>query len=72
MTESIETRIVELERRLALHERVAEDLSSIVAEQGKIIDTLTLHVRRLTERLRGVESATAERSPQDDKPPPQY
>ena len=72
MTESVETRIVELERRLALHERVAEDLSSIVAEQGKTIDTLTLHVRHLTERLRGVEAVTGERSPQDDQPPPHY
>ena len=43
MAESVETRIVELERRLALHERVAEDLSSIVAEQG--IDAAALEAR---------------------------
>jgi SlyX protein len=72
MTKSVEARIIELERRLAFHESMAEDLSSIVAEQGKIIDTLTLHVRNMTERLRGVEAVTGERSPQDDKPPPHY
>lgn len=72
MSELIEARFVELEHRLALHERVAEDLSTIVAEQGKIIDTLTLHVRHLMERLRGVEAVSGERSPQDDKPPPHY
>jgi len=72
MTESQESRIVELERRLALHERMAEELSSVVAEQARTIDALALRVRRLTERLQSVEDAAWERSPQDDKPPPHY
>lgn len=72
MTESLEPRIVELERRLALHERMAEELSSVVAGQADTIDALALRVRRLLERLQSVEEAAWERSPQDDKPPPHY
>jgi SlyX protein len=72
MSESLESRIVELERRLALHERMAEELSTVVAEQARIIDALTLRARQLTERMQGVETAMWERSPQDDQPPPHY
>jgi len=72
MSESLEPRIVELERRLALHERMAEELSSVVAGQAGTIDALALRVRRLLERLQTVEETAWERSPQDDKPPPHY
>lgn len=72
MTESLEPRIVELERRLALHERMAEELSAVVAEQARTIDALTLRVRKLLERLQTVEAVAWDRSPQDDKPPPHY
>lgn len=72
MTESLESRIVELERRLALHERMAEELSSVVAEQARTIDALTLRVRKLLERLQTVEAVAWDRSPQDDQPPPHY
>lgn len=72
MTEPLEPRIVELERRLALHERMAEELSGVVAEQAKTIDALTLRVRKLLERLQTVEAVAWDRSPQDDNPPPHY
>lgn len=72
MTDSLEPRIVELERRLALHERMAEELSAVVAEQARTIDALTLRVRKLLDRLQTVEAVAWERSPQDDKPPPHY
>lgn len=64
-------RLTELEARLAHFERLAEDLSSVVHEQGKAIDHLTLHVRRLKERLGELEAGW-EPSPQDEKPPPHY
>jgi SlyX protein len=72
MAEALESRIVELERRLALHERMAEELSSVVAEQARTIDALTFRVRKLLERLQTVEAVAWDRSPQDDKPPPHY
>jgi SlyX protein len=72
MTEPLEPRVVELERRLALQERMAEELSSVVAEQARTIDGLVLRVRKLLERLQTVEAVAWDRSPQDDQPPPHY
>lgn len=69
--DDLEARLVELEMRLAHHERMAEELSDIIADQGRTIDRLTLQMRRLIERLLEVE-AGGQRSPQDDKPPPHY
>lgn len=71
MAESLEARVVELESRLAHHERMAEDLSAVVAAQDRLLDRLASQVRRLTERLAELEGAAA-RSPQDDRPPPHY
>lgn len=71
MDESLEQRLVELESRIAHHERMAEDLSSVIADQGRTIDILNERVRRLIGRLRDMEAGW-ERSPQDDKPPPHY
>lgn len=67
----LQARVMELEMRLAHHERMAEELSSVLAEQGKTLDILFERVRRLTGRLREVEAGW-DRSPQDDKPPPHY
>lgn len=71
MTDPVESRVIELEIRLAHHERLAEDLSSVMAEQGQVIDRLALQVRRLAERLGELEAGWP-RPPQDDKPPPHY
>lgn len=69
--DSLEARVVELESRLAHHERMAEELSSVIADQGRIIDMLALRLKRLTDRVREAEAGW-DRSPQDDKPPPHY
>ncbi|SOE00734.1 SlyX family protein [Caenispirillum bisanense] len=69
--DDLEARLVDLEMRLAHHERMAEDLSDVIADQGRTIDRLTLQIRRLIERLLEVE-AGGQGSPQDDKPPPHY
>lgn len=71
MDETLERRLIELESRVAHHERMAEDLSSVIADQGRTIDMLNERVRRLIGRLRELEAGW-ERSPQDDKPPPHY
>ncbi|HYD68935.1 SlyX family protein [Azospirillum sp.] len=68
---SLECRLIDLETRLAHHERMAEELSTVMFEQGRTIDLLTAQVRRLRERLADLE-AGVERSPQDDRPPPHY
>jgi len=66
-----EQRLTELETRLAHHERMAEELSSVMFEQGRTIDLLTLQVRRLRERVAELE-AGPQRAPQDEAPPPHY
>ncbi|MBE0599978.1 MAG: SlyX family protein [Burkholderiaceae bacterium] len=71
MTDPVESRLIELEIRLAHHERLAEDLSAVMAEQGQTIDRLSAQVRRLAERLAEIEAGWP-RPPQDDKPPPHY
>ncbi len=67
----MEKRLIELESRIAHHERMAEDLSQVIADQGRVIDLLVAQVRRLTDRVREAEAGW-DRSPQDDKPPPHY
>lgn len=69
--EDMEQRLIDLETRLAHHERTAEELSDVIAEQGRTIDRMTLQIRRLVERLLDLE-AGPQQSPQDDKPPPHY
>jgi SlyX protein len=71
MDDALEARLIELEARLAHHERMAEDMSEVIAEQGRAIDLLTAQLRRLRERIGELEAGW-ERSPQDDKPPPHY
>jgi len=71
MTDPVESRLIELEIRLAHHERLADDLSAVLAEQGCAIDQLTQQMRRLAERLGELEAGWP-RPSQDDKPPPHY
>lgn len=71
MDEALEARLIDLESRIAHYERMAEDLSSVIAEQGRTIDLLTERMRRMITRMRDMEAGW-DRSPQDDKPPPHY
>ena len=72
MTDEIDQRLMALECRIAHHEQMAEEMSDVMAEQGRAIDTLTLQLRHMRERLGEVEDGWGGRSPQDDKPPPHY
>lgn len=64
----VERRLTELEMRFAHQERLAEDLSSIVAEQARAIDLLMRHSRELARRVRDMSGGSS----QDDRPPPHY
>jgi len=66
-----ETRLTELEIRLAHHEVMAEEMSEVLARQQAEIDRLNLMVRRLLDRVLTMESDGG-RSPADDRPPPHY
>lgn len=68
---NIEERLIALESRLTHHERMAEEMSDVIAEQQRTIDLLTLQMRRLSERMRDMAAGWSP-SPQDDRPPPHY
>ncbi len=61
-----------IEERLAHLERLAEDLSDVVATQGREIERLTERVRRLTEREAMRESEGTGGVFLGDERPPHY
>jgi SlyX protein len=69
--DDMQQRLIALETRLTHHERMAEELSDVLAEQQRTIDMLTAQVRRLTGRLQEIAAGWSP-SPQDDRPPPHY
>jgi SlyX protein len=71
LNDETEHRLVDLESRLSHQERMAEELSEVVARQALTIDVLTAQIRRLTGRMAEIAEGWS-RSPQDDKPPPHY
>jgi SlyX protein len=67
---SIESRVMDVELRFMKLERFTQELSDVVAEQGRAIDAL----RSETKRLRALVSEGSERDARhteqpDDKPP---
>lgn len=62
-------RIDQLEERSAHLIRAVEDLSDIVARQGREIDTLTRRVHMLMEREAERETALADAPAADVRPP---
>ncbi len=70
-TDDMQQRLIALETRLTHHERMADELSDVIAEQQRTIDLLTAQLRRLTERMRDMAAGWSP-SPQDEKPPPHY
>jgi len=69
--DDMQRRLIALETRLTHYERMAEELSDVMAEQQRTIDLLTAQLRRLTERMRDMAAGWSP-SPQDEKPPPHY
>ncbi len=70
MADDLEHRLIEIEHRLTFSERTLEDLSGVVVEQSRAIESLHRQVTELIKRLQ--EAAAWQPSPQDDKPPPHY
>lgn len=64
----LEARVIDLETRLAYHERTTEELSEVIARQDRSIDLLTAQLRRLIGRLQSLEGAGAG-VPENQRPP---
>ena len=71
MSAKSETRLTELESRLAHHEHNADEISDVLAEQARLLDELSQRLSRLTDRVAALESGNAG-APPDDRPPPHY
>ena len=71
MNDNTDLRLITLESRVAHHERMAEEISEVVARQALTIDALVGQVRMLKERLAEM-SAGWPRASQDELPPPHY
>jgi SlyX protein len=69
-TDAMAERVADLETRLAHFEAMADELSSVVAEQGRLIDRLTARLQAATERLEEMAASLPEAA--DDRPPPHY
>jgi len=66
----MEERIIELEARYTHQQRMLQDLSDVVFEQQKAIDSLKAEVQFLKERLRAFEPGLVDVS--TDERPPHY
>ncbi len=71
MSAKSESRLTELESRLAHHEHNADEISEVLAEQASLIDELSQRLRRLNDRVAALETGAAG-APPDDQPPPHY
>jgi SlyX protein len=67
--ETVNTRIEQLETRIAHQDRTIEDLNKSVTEQWRQIDDLTKQVERMATRLQHVEDNA---SPGAAEPPPPH
>lgn len=66
-----ESRIVEIETKLAYQEYTLKELNDVVYEQQKQIDTLNKTVSALKEHIRQLTEAM-QASPAADEKPPHY
>ena len=62
-------RLLDIEEMLAHLNRVCDDLSAVVARQGREIETLQRRVGMLLERAAEAEAEAAGLPPADQRPP---
>lgn len=67
-----DTRIDELEIRLAHHDRIIEELNEALEGQWRTIDELTRKLSALGGRVRTIEEDAKTSSPTAEPPPPHY
>jgi SlyX protein len=65
--EGLERRIVDLELRFMLQEKLTEELNQVIVEQQRALDRLALEMRTLQEQVRA--GAGGDATPKDERPP---
>lgn len=66
---TVETRLDDLESRLAFQDRHIETMSERVIAQQRQIDALEQRVEVLLQRLHELADNRSDNAPQDEKPP---
>lgn len=67
----METRIIELETKVAYQEHIIQELSDVLTSQQKQIDKQQLDIRRILANLKESSPSQIAR-PEDESPPPHY
>ena len=71
MTTESDTRLVELETRLAFQEHTLHELNEAVTRQQQQIEALVREIETFKDRLRAAAPSPVG-PPEDEKPPPHY
>ncbi|PJI49357.1 MAG: hypothetical protein CTR55_08310 [Pseudomonas sp.] len=66
----LETRVMDLESRLAFQDDALQTLSDVVYEQERVIERLRLQMQVLLRRLEDLQGQVG--VSEDDAPPPHY
>ncbi|EIK52131.1 hypothetical protein YO5_10365 [Stutzerimonas stutzeri TS44] len=67
---NIESRIADLEARLAFQDDTIQTLSDVLVEQRRLVDRMQLQLQALARRLEEVHSSMG--GEEDEAPPPHY
>ncbi len=67
--DNVDDRLETLEMRVAYQERSIEEMTAVITEQWKLIETLTRKLNTLDEQVR---SGAHIADPATEKPPPHY
>jgi len=71
LSDDVERRLIDLEARLAHHERMAEEMSDQLVRQSRVIDLLNQRVDHLWAQLQEIAAGWTN-LPGEEPPPPHY
>ncbi len=63
----LEQRIEQLESASSFQDKLQSELSAVVAEQQRVLDLITPHLRKLSQQVEQMQEANAK--PTSEKPP---
>lgn len=67
---TVESRIADLEARLAFQDDTIQTLSDVLVEQRRLVDRMHLQLQALARRLEEMQSSIG--GEEDEAPPPHY
>ncbi len=70
MTVDLESRVMDLETRLAFQDDTIQTLNDVLVEQQRIMERLQLQLRALAKRQEGMQVPMD--AGEDEAPPPHY